>query len=348
MKFNIDRKYIDDGLVTEKQHPTEPYLIYNYTPKTQFSKAWDEVTIQCRGLIVHKDTREIVARPFSKFFNYEEHIEKGLTLPAEMPIVYSKFDGSLGILYFTESGEPMIATRGSFVSDQARWATGHISLDKSAYDSIMKLDRSYTHLFEIIYPENRIVVNYGWDGLVHLASINTETGVSIVPDSDFPLAAAQPFSSYEELKGRNKQNEEGYVLHYPSSDLRLKIKFEDYVRLHKIMTGLSEIGVWEMLRDGKDVADIVGETPDEMHEWLQKVITTLLSMYVDIKGKAEVTVALTEALDTRKRKAEFIMDNNKDLSGVCFSMLDEKDYSKLIWRMVRPVGSSTFRVDIDR
>lgn len=63
MKFIIDhKKYIDSGLLAEKEHPTLPLLIYNYTQDCQFSRAWDEVTLMCRGLIVNKDTREIVMR----------------------------------------------------------------------------------------------------------------------------------------------------------------------------------------------------------------------------------------------------------------------------------------------
>lgn len=75
MQFFIDKeKYLDTGLVDEKTHPTARLLLYNYTPVCQFSRAWDAVTKMCRGLIVHADTREIVARPFGKFFNYEEHV----------------------------------------------------------------------------------------------------------------------------------------------------------------------------------------------------------------------------------------------------------------------------------
>lgn len=56
MKFIIDKeKYIDTKLVDEKEHPFLPLLIYNYTPECQFSKSWDEVTMMCRGLIVHYD-----------------------------------------------------------------------------------------------------------------------------------------------------------------------------------------------------------------------------------------------------------------------------------------------------
>lgn len=345
MKIEIPQKYIDDGLVTERVHPTEPYLIYNYTPHCQFSKSWDDITIMCRGLIVHKDTKELVARPFKKFFNYEEHIGKGESMPDEIPKVYSKFDGSLGILYWGTNGEPMIATRGSFVSDQATWANQFISKpDIRVW--IDKLDKNYTHLFEIIYPENRIVVNYGWYGLVHLASIHTETGKSIAPDSDFPLASALEFTSFEELKKNNTKNEEGYVLHFENADMRVKIKFEDYVALHKIITGLSEKGIWEMLEQGMEKKDIISSVPDEMFEWVNGVISKLQSSFDAEEDIAKTIYQNAKRFDNRKDQA-ILVTTFPQYSGIIFAMLDEKDYKKIIWKMLKPKGSSTFRVDID-
>jgi RNA ligase len=338
MRFEIDRKYIESKLVDEKKHPTLPLVIYNYTPTCQFSRAWDEVTTQCRGLIVHEETKEIIARPFPKFFNYEEHIERGDKLPEETPVVYAKFDGSLGILYFW-CGEPHVATRGSFTSEQALWATDYVR--KS--NLWQNLDRDYTHLFEIIYPENRIVVSYDFEGLIHLASIHTETGKSIAPDSDFLLAGTLPFSSYQEIKALNSKNEEGFVLHYPESDFRVKIKFEDYVRLHKVVTGLSQIGIWEMLKDGIDPH--TQDIPDEMYAWLSGVVEDLRNKYSEIETIAKEVVTAAKKLETRKEQAIFI--NEYENSGVAFLMLDGKDYSQVIWKMIRPKGALSFRKDID-
>lgn len=38
--------------------------MYNYTAKAQYDKLWNEVTLQCRGLILDGDGN-VVARPFS-------------------------------------------------------------------------------------------------------------------------------------------------------------------------------------------------------------------------------------------------------------------------------------------
>jgi len=374
MIFNIDKeKYIDTKLVTEKEHPTLPLLIYNYTPECQFSKSWDDVTMMCRGLIVHKVTREIIARPFKKFFNYEEHmtVPDMPPVPSESPFVYPKMDGSLGILYWF-AGNPYIATRGSFVSDQATWANDFIQRP-SIQSAIHKLDKSKTYLFEIIYPENRIVVSYGSrEDLVLLAVLDTETGSTDMEaflDTEFPFVSNLPFTSYENLKGLNLTNQEGFVLHYPKTDMRVKIKFEDYVKLHKVMTGLSQIGIWEMLRDRKN--PISEDIPDEMHEWIKSVQDSLVEKYHEINVQVNhdfnaIAVESCEAVFERKvlptqedysmiisekwkldRKKFAELAKEKKYPGLLFSKLDKKDYSQAIWKMVRPSGQVTFRKDID-
>lgn len=346
MKFIIDKvKYIDSGLVNVQKHPTAPLLIYNYSQICQFSKAWDEVTLMCRGLIVNSDTNEIIARPFKKFFNYEEYIASGKEVPKESPHVLEKMDGSLGILYWIDN-EPKIATRGSFTSDQAIWATNWIkeNLDCTYFQS------GLTYLFEIIYPANRIVVSYDFSGLVLLDAVETATGKR--PDTFFyptNLRAVKEvdFTSFEELKKLNTPNKEGFVLYFPKSDLRLKIKFDDYVRLHKIMTGLSEIGIWEMLRDGKD--PITPEIPDEMHAWINSVMGGLRASFVAIWGKAQIAAQMAHGEPSRKEQAIYIMKNHKPISGIIFSLLDNKESeaAQYVWRMVRPKGSHTFKVDTD-
>ena len=97
--------------------------IYCYTQKCVYEKAWDKYTKMSRGLIINLKTGEIVARPFTKFFNLNETDETKLkNLPREEPEVTEKLDGSLGILYCDE-GQYFITTKGTFYSEQGQWAT---------------------------------------------------------------------------------------------------------------------------------------------------------------------------------------------------------------------------------
>ncbi len=150
--LNILNKYISDGLVVKNDHPTLPISIYNYSRTCQYENKWDEITKACRGLILDQEGN-VVAKGFDKFFNIEEHNPE--EIPNEPFEVFEKLDGSLGILFWYQ-GKWMLATKGSFVSEQA--IKGREILKKYNFEPIPK---GYTTLVEIIYPENRIVCGYG-------------------------------------------------------------------------------------------------------------------------------------------------------------------------------------------
>lgn len=139
--IEILEKYHSDGLVHKQKHPHHDLFIWNYSPKVQYEKLWDDITLQCRGLVTNSKG-DIVARPFKKFFNYEEY--KPEDIPNEEYVVYEKMDGSLGILFYYN--EWILATRGSFTSPQA--IKGKEILKKYPLE---KLDKNNTYLFEIIY-----------------------------------------------------------------------------------------------------------------------------------------------------------------------------------------------------
>lgn len=345
-------EYIENGLITERQHPENPSIkIYNYTPETQYSRKWDEVTRACRGLVVDTDTKQILARPFEKFHNYQELIQSGMPIPDEPAVVAEKMDGSLGIL-ININGRPWIATRGSFMSEQAMWATNWWR--ENVGDEPWG-EEGVTYLFEILYNENRIVVNYDFEGLVHLASIETATGktVSVYPDASFTKirsVAKFDMESKEDLAilaEMDKPNSEGFVVFFPKANMRMKIKFPEYVRLHKICTGLSEIGIWEAMRDGK-VDGLLKDVPDEFYKWFEEVRDRIQDEYLSIQ---EIALDQFEAIvlgspQSRREWANKIKDMEQP--GIGFSMLDGKDYSQAIWKMVRPHGQRTFKVDLDK
>jgi hypothetical protein len=349
MDYEKIKPYIEKGLVSEQVHPEDANVrIFNYTQACQFAKAWDDVTVQCRGLIINVATGEVLAHPFKKFFNYEEHIEKNLPIPAEEFEVYGKMDGSLGILYAL-NGKSWIATRGSFMSDQAQWATKWFRKAMETDNDVTK--KGQTALFEIIYPENRIVVNYSFSGLVHLATLDIATGKAVAdmwPDP-FKVVPQIDCDDITTLKGREEENAEGYVIHFRDSDLRLKIKFAEYVRLHKIITGVSEIGIWEILRDGGSLKPLIEKVPDEFFKWVSDVSTKLLDRYDEIADKAEGIFQEVKNLPTRKDQALAIQKLSPELSGIVFCLLDKegKRGAAIIWKMIRPHGKSIFKTDID-
>lgn len=336
-------KYVDEGFVTVREHPENPdIVICNYTPACQCSKLWNEVTLRCRGLIMNRKTNAIISNPFPKFFNYDEHISLGYNIPEETPNVHQKMDGSLGILYFLD-GEPWIATRGSFTSDQAIWATKYYR--EHYRDAVTEQEaKEWTYLFEIIYPENRIVLQYDYSGLVLLSMRSVVTDNEIIPTEHtvFMLPMRHRFKSIDYHKAENTDNEEGYILHYPYANVRVKIKFAEYVRLHKIITGLSEKGIWEMLREhgiSTNATDLVKDVPDEFFEWMDTVIQRLRTNYKTIQFDAASAVAGANAITERREQATYIQRTTL-YPGVAFQMLDDKQYAESIFKLIKPKAIS--------
>ena len=337
---------VEEGWLISQEHPTLDLTIYNYSQKTQFESNWTEWTLMCRGLVVNSKG-DIVARPFPKFFNWEEVAN---TIPAsESYEVYEKMDGSLGIFFWyadekTETLHPVFASRGSFTSDQA--VKGWEMLQKLPY---RELAYGHTHMFEIIYPENRIVLDYGKEEkLVLLGVINTKDGYEIprknienfLKDS-FELVKAYNYTNgWASLKSLNEPNKEGFVIKFENG-FRMKIKFEDYVRLHKIITQVSNIEIWERLMKGEPMDELLEKVPDEFFDWVRATINELEHSYKMLENEYRwIYKIVSRATSERKLFAEMALRYKHP--SILFSMLDGKDYSSAIWKLLRPTWSKPF------
>lgn len=353
MKYSILQPYLEKKLISEREHPEKKSVkIYNYTPTCQYSQTWDEITSQCRGLIIDWETNEILANPFPKFFNYEEHLLTGKPLPNGIPTIYEKMDGWLGILYWLND-RPYVATRGSFESIGAKWAT------KWFRDNIYwaSIDRNFTHLFEIISPETKIVVNYDFQGLVHIATRHTLSGIEQFDTNRLPklltganmqtaktlvITKNDQYHNLDMLKSFEKPNEEGFVLVWPTG-FRLKIKFNEYIRLHKILTNISQKVIWEYLKDSQNLDVLLDRVPDEFYQWVKKYVTILETEFKNIQTITETIVKHAKTLTTRKEQAEYL--KTQEHSNVSFAMLDNKKYQQIIWKMLKPTNIHSFQND---
>ncbi len=362
MNLQTLHRYYEDGLLYKQTHPTLPLTIWNYTEKVQYEGLWDEVTLSCRGLITEDTTGKILVRPFKKFFNYEELIGKDV-IPSKGDYVYiqEKMDGSLGIL-FNYNNEWIMVTRGSFTSDQA---IKGLEILKSKY-ILDTFEPSVAYLCEIIYPENRIVVDYkkekvmflsasinwgfnGWkesdDSELHWTTACAYFRMSGIKKSDI-VKTEQHFNFsdelYKSLKEKNEKNKEGFVLRFHPGNFRMKIKFEEYVRLHKIMTNLSTTAVWEVLSNGGNMDDLLKNVPDEFYDKIKEYENILKDEFSILMKEYEwifnkVKNVYFEVNQKEFNRAEFAMLAKRyKHPSLLFGMLDGKDVSQNIWKIVKP------------
>lgn len=339
---NAFNMMIDDGLIVKQKHNNADLFIYNYTPRVQYDRIWNRVTKQCRGLILDGEYN-IVALPFPKFFNLEEiESNENMSLPETSFEVYDKLDGSLGILYWLDN-KPYIATRGSFHSDQAIHATN--LLHNRYSNTFNKLDRNKTYLFEIIYPENRIVVDYGQiDDIVLIAIIDNLTGSDCdLVDVGFPIVKKYDgINDISELKSLNENNKEGFIIKF-SNDFRVKLKFEEYVRLHRIITNVSNRVIWEHLSQGKNMDELLDRVPDEFYNWVKNTKNKILSDYERIEDEYKMIYKMIMRSNGVQEKKVFASYATRyEYSSILFNMYDRKDYSKFIWKIIKPKYEKPF------
>jgi RNA ligase len=327
----IDREKLDamvaEGWLRSQRHPEADLWIYNYTEKTQFEKHWTPETLACRGLILD-ELGGVRARPFPKFFNYGTP-EVG-ELPAEPFTVTEKVDGSLGILYWL-GGEPHIATRGSFTSEQAIEGT------KMLRERTIGVELGTTPLFEIVYPENRIVVDYGGRReLVLLGCVDMASGRDFpLPDWDGPVVETHDHPSLSHLLTIERPNREGFVVRFEFSSLRVKVKHADYVRLHRIITGVNARHIWDALRNGQDPTTELDGVPDEIFGWVRDTAAQLEADFAMWAALYRSTFDKRPNDPDRRQLAEWFKEATPN-PAVLFRMLDGKPYDDLIWKAIRP------------
>ena len=355
-------QYRHQRLLTMHRHPQYPHLqIWNYTAETQYSKAWDAVTTQCRGLILDTQRERVHAACLKKFWNLEEHHQQGWPVPDEPPLIFEKWDGWYGALSWIDDA-PWISTRGSFVSPGALWATDWFRAclkNMSTHEEAFWRNGDVTHIFEIIASVTRIVVPYDFEGLVHLAMLHRETGQTLLlphqlnPSVKPPVSGAGGAirwgrqiitSDYTTLTQQPYANSEGFVVLFPKADVRVKYKFAAYVALHRVITGLSVRVIYEHLASGQPLSALLDVAPDEMYPWIKEKAEALQLEYDRIEAHARIVVKEAQRLDkypTRKDQAALI--TSLAYPGVCFSLLDGKDPAPSIWKLLRPTGSEIFR-----
>lgn len=309
-------------------------LLFDYTAKAQYAARWNFFERVSRGLIINSVTGEIVARPFDKFFNW---FEGGRKAHGHIVTVTEKIDGSLGIL-FRVNGNFRITTRGDFFSPQGAWATQFLN----AHYDLRDLPDEWTLLFEIVYPENRIVIDYqGREALFLLAARNRFTGeyMKFFPDLyelaqkyDFPLPNVHSFNNITEileLTGKLPAEEEGFVVEFSDGE-RYKFKGDRYLELHKLISGLSFKHTLEAVQAG--TLDYIREQiPDEylaeLNAWAAQIETVVATT------KQNVQTAFDAApKDSRKDFALWVQQQHKKLAPYLFALLDGKDYTPLIYR----------------
>jgi RNA ligase len=332
-KSKLD-EYVKMGLLRSQTNDSGTLTIYVYTELTQFDRLWNSVTRQSRGLVLDNNSRCVI-RCLPKFFNDNEPealLEKPRDIDPTTLVVQDKVDGSLIQVANDPEHGLVVTSKGSFNSDQAKWAR---QICKEQYPvSAGYFDAGLTYIFEVIHPDNRIVIDYGdRRELILLAVVENETGKErdiytsrYIAFDRVPLLDPSTLDDVEALNDSGLS--EGVVANFDG--YRVKIKTSEYLRLHRIVTDFTPKRVWEALSNG-DSLDFEN-MPEEFQTWLDKVSEEL---------KAEFRRLETE-IQCESNEASGLSDKELGLSqdfkykGYIFQLRNGKDIAPTIWKAIKP------------
>lgn len=248
--FGIITKIYDEGLI-----------VLNYD---QINSPKNEITSECRGLILDKDFN-IVSRSFDRFFNYGENFA---TFDPATAVAYEKIDGSL-IKIYNWDGFWYVSTRGTAFAESGvnGWNITFKDMVFKALDCLTEEDFqnkceswlacSRTYIFEVTGVENRVVTRYSGYTLWFLASRNNLSGkyyshesINIMMAFGAKAPKQLKFNSIEtclETAKHLPDLQEGYVM-YENGVPVCKVKSPAYVAVHHIRgEGLSPKRIAELV-----------------------------------------------------------------------------------------------------
>lgn len=328
------------GDVNAVKHPDNGMILFNYTQQCQWKSPaeWNWFERHARGLIFDAEGT-VVARPFRKFWNYgqvEPSADSSLLSVAE------KMDGSLGILYW-DGKEPHVATRGSFTSDQALWASEYLRNYADDARMLRASAPTVTWLFEIIYPDNRVVVDYGGEqGLWLIGGIDRIQGWDLTEDELDSVAMRlkhirRPkiyhLYNLEDALAAVKvmtAHQEGLVLRFSDGE-RYKVKGDAYLLAHRIMTGCNFKRVLTAVEQGK-YEEMIEGVPDEFLDMVKRYRHEIERECLAIESGIDLNLKLAPDGD-RKAFALWVQANYpKEQWRYFFARKDGKDIRPLIYR----------------
>ena len=197
--------------------------------------------------------------------------------------------------------------------------------------------------------QNKIVVDYdGAEQLVLLAvrdldnneyelSEYAELGFDIVPSFELTIDELLLEKTAPEFKNR-----EGFVIKF-DNNFRVKVKYDEYFRLHKLITNINERFVWEFLSENKEI--ILDNIPDETFNFIKETKLNLTNKFNEIYSITEkiylnIINELWVEFPTGYTRRDFALkaiQHNK-YSSILFALYNnnQNGASKIIWKMIRP------------
>jgi RNA ligase len=322
-------------IVTEKEGG---YTVINYMVSTDktFPPAVteaDAIRRECRGMIFHTKTGNILHRRLHKFFNVNERDETqvGKIDFSQPHVILEKLDGSMITPVFTDAGIRWGTKMG--VTDVALPVEEFI-VDHPQFVRVAKYchKNGMTPIFEWCSRKQRIVVDYPEDKLVLIAVRWNDDGNYMAYDAmtavftdqlEIPIVKQYPgtVESMQHLIDSCKDltEAEGFVVRFDDGHM-VKVKGEWYLQLHKAKDAIRfekniiELILTEKIDDTKAFLLDKDRACLEAYQekfWLGVLKTTDMLESLFASGRCD---------DKKNFAVNFVLRQERNIQGFLFEM----------------------------
>ena len=258
-------------------------FFYRFATFSDFKNNEHFGSLEARG-IAFLEERAFPA--FHKFFNWKENPYTDFPIEDdEALVVQEKIDGSL-IHPIAVDDYLLVKSKTSFLSEHSRAGKELLERDSRKKSLVFDLYKDgLVPLFELIGPENQVVVKYDRDDLVLLAVRNVYSGEYLPLEEvgkiakeykvEFARWTEIPFHRLRNIL-ENEKGVEGFVAFVNSNFVKFKTKW--YLNLHSFISEIREDVIFYAFLDDKldDILiNIDGEKRKIVEEIAEKVKSVL-------------------------------------------------------------------------
>jgi len=287
-----------------------------------------QLGLEARGLIVKdmgKNGFKVVCHGLNKFFNMEEPC--AATIDWHCFNILEKMDGTNIRLWYDE-GEWHISTLGTIFADNDEYGVMFKKACGNFLQYVANLDPNFTYVYELVGPQNRIVVRYEETAAYFICKRNLETDLESLeaPEAIYgnvktiPVYTAKNKWDAIQLRNRLPENVEGMVV-CDSHFNRVKLKTDWYLELHRVKgNGVCNVKrvvkLWQL--EGLD--DFIAAFP-EYSDFVEPIMDEIRAL---VNGSEVAFHSLREVEMPRKVFAAKVQQYAPLVQACCYALLDGK------------------------
>lgn len=244
---------------------------------------------ECRSVVIDIKKECIVLSPFAKFFNINELEETSIDKIQERianakTVEFSdKLDGSMQSARWYDNHIVMAGSQAINPDYSWRLQDGYRMIyELPEYEEILKRFPTFTFVFEYISLKDAHVVKYKkeQEGLYLIGMRDTNTGVELPYDTvinianEYNIPTTKVFDKtldqiMNELDDKLSDEAEGFVINIDG--YKVKVKYNDYVHIHKALSKLSSINLIIRSIADNQYDDLLSKLPLAYRDNVKKV-----------------------------------------------------------------------------